>query len=145
MKAIWLECKGCSLYSQGTSCLFVFKDCLHDLSFCLHIESLWSFRKVQHLLKIPLQKQKRYKGESHYALWKFQMILEREDLWEFVKPEEDTSSCTLSVVLPNLRDIDTIDTIRKFKTKALLINKLSIKYQIVESLKKMLEHSGKMF
>jgi hypothetical protein len=64
------------------------------------------------------------------------MVLEREDLWEFVKPEEDTSSCTLSVVLPNLRDIDTIDTIRKFKTKALLINKLSIKYQIVKSLKK---------
>jgi hypothetical protein len=64
------------------------------------------------------------------------MILEREDLWEFVKPEEDTSSSNLSLVLPNLRDIDTIDTIRKFKTKALLINKLSIKYQIVESLKK---------
>lgn len=73
------------------------------------------------------------------------MILEREDLWEFVKPEEDTSSRTLSVVLPNLRDIDTIDTIREFKTKALLLNKLSIKYQIVESLKKMLEHSEKMF
>lgn len=73
------------------------------------------------------------------------MILEREDLWEFVKPEEDTSSSTLSVVLPNLRDIDTIDTIREFKTKALLLNKLSIKYQIVESLKKMLEHSEKMF
>jgi hypothetical protein len=64
------------------------------------------------------------------------MILEREDLWEFVKPEEDTSSSNLSLVLPNLRDIDTIDTIRKFKTKALSINKLSIKYQIVESLKK---------
>jgi len=64
------------------------------------------------------------------------MILEREDLWEFVKPEEDTSSSTLSVVLPNLRDIDTIDTIREFKTKALLLNKLSIKYQIVKSLKK---------
>jgi hypothetical protein len=64
------------------------------------------------------------------------MLLEREDLWEFVKPEEDTSSSNLSLVLPNLRDIDTIDTIRKFKTKALLINKLSIKYQIVESLKK---------
>jgi hypothetical protein len=63
------------------------------------------------------------------------MILEREDIWEFVKPEEDTSSSTLSLVLPNLRDIDTIDTIRKFKTKALLINKLSIKYQIVKSSK----------
>jgi hypothetical protein len=94
------------------------------------------FPKSPTCLENTIAKEKK-KGMRGVTLCSLEIsdILER-DLWEFVKPEEDTSSSTLSVVLPNLRDIDTIDTIRKFKTKALLINKLSIKYQIVKSSKK---------
>jgi hypothetical protein len=67
-------------------------------------------------------------GESHYALWKFQIqtILERE-LWEFVQPDEDDTSSIVVVLL----DPRTIDTIKRAETKALSVIKLSAKDQIV--------------
>ncbi len=67
-------------------------------------------------------------GESIYALWKFQIqtILEW-GLWEFVQPDDDDTSSIFVVLL----DPRTIDTIKRAKTKALSIIKLSVKDQIV--------------
>jgi hypothetical protein len=48
-------------------------------------------------------------------------------LWEFVQPDDDDTSSIFVVLL----DPRTIDTIKRAKTKALSIIKLSVKDQIV--------------